>query len=72
MMLHETAVSWIRVRLAETMPAREWEETRDAFGGRLRRCISDINDQLDVVGLCRGFNKRVELLRLKEGGRLKY
>ena len=58
--------------MAESVPAREWEETRDDFGARLRRCISEINDQLDVDGLGRGFNKRVKVLCERKGGRLKY
>ena len=72
MMLHETAVSWMRVRLAETVPVREWQETREQYADRLRRCVADINDRLDVDGLCRGFNKRVATLRKKKGGRLKW
>ena len=71
LMLHETSVSWLRYRLAETVPKRSWEETPEAFGIRLRLCAADINAKLDVEGLCRGFPKRVQKLLDKKGGRLK-
>ena len=70
-MLHETAVSWLRLRLERTVPNACWRETPEAFAARLRRCCADINATLDVEGLCRDFPKRVQMLLEKEGGRLK-
>ena len=70
LMLHETAVSWIRVRLARTVPARAWEETREAFAARLKRVGEEINGTLDVEGLCREFPARIEALVAKKGDRL--
>ena len=70
-MLHETAMAWLRLRLAKTTPPRAWEETVDAFCARLTKCCAYINEHYDVEGLCRGFLERVELLRELEGGRLK-
>ena len=71
MMLHETAVSWLRVRLSESLPKRCWEETPEKFAERLRGCCSRVNTDLDVEGLCKGFPKRIETLKLKQGGRLR-
>ena len=53
------------------MPQRPWEETPEAFAGRLRQCCADINAQLDVDGLCRAFPKRIDQLVERQGGRLK-
>ena len=36
MMLHETAVAWIRRGLTRSLPPKPWEETIEAFGARLR------------------------------------
>ena len=71
LMLHETAVSWLRHRLTETLPQRAWEETPEAFGSRLRECCATINATLDVESLCKDFPARIEKLVEKNGGRLK-
>lgn len=71
LMLHETAVAWLRQRLAATLPSRAWEETPAAFGARLRMCALFINKQYDVEGLCRAFPRRVQALAAAKGGRLK-
>ena len=60
--LQETAVSWLRKRLEQSTPKKCWEETREAYGRRLKRCCDDINKDCDVEGLCRGFPKRIKLL----------
>ena len=70
LMLHETAVSWIRLRLARSVPAKAWEETREAYATRLKRICDEINDTLDVEGLCRSFLHSVAKLIDQEGGRL--
>ena len=70
-MLHETAVSWLRVRLEASLPKRSWEETPQAFAIRLRHCCAEINAELDVEGLCRAFPTRIQKLVEAEGGRLK-
>ena len=56
-MLHETAVSWLRVRLERTLPSACWRD--------------DVNANLGVEALCRDFPKRVQLLLDQGGGRLK-
>ena len=71
LMLHETAVSWLRVRLERTLPSACWRETTEAFGTRLRACCADVNANLGVEALCRDFPKRVQLLLDQGGGRLK-
>jgi len=71
LMLHETAVSWIRLRLGKTVPAKPWEETRAEYAARLKMICEDINSNLEVEALCRGFQKRIQKLVDREGGRLK-
>ena len=71
MTLHETAVSWVRKRLAVTTPKKKWLETREEYSTRLKRCCDKVNAECDVEGLCRQYPKRLKLLKDKEGGRLK-
>ena len=68
---HETAVAWIRVRLAQTTPKRCWEETREQFRARLKHVVDTINATCDVAGLCRDLPKRVDALKEAQGGRIK-
>ena len=67
---HETAVAWLRQRLAASLPPRCWEETRAAYRARLKRCCDEINASCDVEGLCREFPQRLRTLQEAEGGRL--
>ena len=69
-LLHETAVSWLRTRLTRSTPKNCWEETREQYGRRLKRCCEEVNNECDVEGLCRGFPKRLKRLEETEGGRL--
>jgi hypothetical protein len=71
-LLHETAVSWLRCRLGRSAPAQSWLETREQYGARLKRCCDEINKDLDVDDLCRAFPKRCKLLDDAEGGRLRH
>ncbi len=71
LMLHETAVSWLRFRLERSLPKRCWEETPEAFGARLRACCAQVNAELNVDGLCRAFPERIRKLKGRKGGRLK-
>ena len=70
-MLHETAVSWLRVRMEASLPKRSWEETPHAFATRLRQCCAQINAEFDVEGLCHAFPARIQKLKDAKGGRLK-
>ena len=71
-LLHETAVSWIRYREIQSRIRQPWLETVPQFTTRLRGIVQDINDTLDVDGLCRQLPKRIEQLVACEGDRLKY
>ena len=69
-LVHETAISWVKLREGRTKPARPWEETREAFTARIRGIVQEVNASCDVEGLCRGFTKRLEELVEHKGGRL--
>ena len=69
-MLHETAVSWIRLRLARSVPAKAWEETREQYTARLKSICREINETLDVEGLCRALPARIAKLVERKGDRL--
>ena len=68
--LHETAVSWIRWRETLNRTTRPWEETAEHLAGRLKEAVQDINDTLDVEGLCRAFPRRLQKLVETRGERL--
>ena len=69
-MLHETAVSWMRSRLERTVPKRAWDETVDAYRSRLKQCAAYINSNYNIENLCRELPARLEELRKRKGGRL--
>ena len=69
-LLHETAISWVKLREGRTKPARPWEETREAFKVRMRGIAQEVNAHCDVEGLCQGFVKRLEEVVELKGGRL--
>ena len=71
-LLHETSVSWLRHRLAQSTPKKCWAETRSEYGRRLKRCCEQVNKDLDVEGLSKQLPKRLKLLKDKLGDRLKY
>ena len=62
----------MRLRLARAVPAKPWDESRQAYAPRLKRVREDIiNSTLDVEGLCRAFLRRAEeKLVANKGGRL--
>ena len=70
-MLHETGVAWMRVRLAKTVPRNAWEEVRDAYRTRLKSCAAYSNVHYDVEGLCRPLPERLQELAAREGDRLR-
>ena len=72
LMLHETAVAWVRKALSKSVPKQEWQETRDEFAHRLKQTARYINEELNVEGLCRGFPVRVKKLSDAGGQKLKY
>ena len=42
-LLHETAVSWIRLRVASTVPSKAWLDTKEQYASRLRTDVGNIN-----------------------------
>jgi hypothetical protein len=70
-MLHETAVAWIRRKFTETTPRRPWQETREQYAARLRRVVTQINSTHQVGGLCRKLGFRVDELIRRQGDRLR-
>ena len=69
-MLHETAVSWMRVRLTKDVPKKAWEETSEAYRTRLKACAGYINASHDVEGLCKALPRRLADLERRQGDRL--
>ena len=71
-LLHETAVAWIRNSLSKCVPEKPWKETRQQYAARLRSVVADCNCRHDVVGLCRGLPGRLHELQRRQGGRLTF
>ena len=71
LMLHETAVAWIRKRLQAALPKKPWEESEDGFKERMRNAVSYVNSNHDVAGLCKELPSRIDKLLEAEGGKLK-
>ena len=58
-LLHETAVSWLRRQEEETRPVRPWEESPRELEQRLQQAVRWVNQNYDVRGLCRGLPGRL-------------
>jgi hypothetical protein len=69
-LLHETAVSWMRYILNQTTPANAHKETRAEYATRLREACRTVNANHNVDGLCRQFLGRVQEVRYRDGDRL--
>ena len=69
-LLHETAVAWIRRRETRTRPEEPWKESPQDFGVRLRSIAQDINNKCNVEGLCRQLPRRLVDLADRAGDRL--
>ena len=70
LMLHETAVSWIRYEEQMTRPKEPWKETVAEFASRMKAIALDINKRHKVDNLCKGLPKRVRMLLDAEGDRI--
>jgi len=68
-LLHEAAISWVKLRESKTKPQRPWEESREAFTVRMRGIAQEVNAHCDVEGLCKGFVKRLKQVVELKGGR---
>ena len=70
LLLHETAVSWMRVQLAKTRPKKDWEETVGQYVSRLKAAAAHINANHNVEGLGKEWPQRLHDLDAAEGDRL--
>ena len=52
--------------------AKPWEETPEQFATRLKAVVQEINDTLNVEGLCRAFKQRVQKLLDRDGDRISH
>ena len=57
------------LRLSRSTPAKCWQESREAYGRRLKRCCEEVNKECDVESLCKGLRKRMKLLQDRDGDR---
>ena len=69
-LLHETAVAWLRNRLSKSVPAKAWEESVQEYRTRLRSCAAHVNQNYDVDSLCRDLPARLRDLHRRGGDRL--
>ena len=70
--LHETAVAWIRAQLRREKPVVvPWEESQQQWSQRAQRVVQRINDTYNVHGLCAEFPQRLEKLVAGKGERLR-
>ena len=70
-LLHETAISWLRREEEKSRPLRPWEETPEELNRRIQLIVSRINREFDVRGLCMEFPDRLTaLVRTTHGDRL--
>ena len=71
LMLHETAVAWVRRKLERCLPAEPWKETRAEFKAHLKTVARYINENFDVDGLTHALPERLEAVAAASGGRIK-
>ena len=70
-LLHETAISWLRAQVAKTTPKRSWEETPNQFAKRLKAGVDHANANYNILGLSKEFPDRLkDLVRVTDGDRL--
>ena len=68
MLLHETAISWLRREEEKSRPVVPWEETPQELAARLQRAVDHINTTFQVRGLSLEFPDRLKLLGEKTKG----
>ena len=66
--LHETAISWLRSEEAESRQVAPWNETPEELEKRLQQAVARINKDFDVRGLCMEFPDRLYHLSKKTYG----
>ena len=71
LLLHETAVSWFRLRMSKERPVcLPWHETDAQWIARARKVCDAINYTYDVPSLCRAFPDRLSRALECDGERL--
>ena len=60
----------MKARLVKTTPPRVWQESREAFGARVRAAAVYVNRECDVEGLCGSFVERLQEVVARNGDRL--
>ncbi len=70
-LLHETAIAWLRRQEEKSRPTAPWQETTKELERRLQKAVKHINATHDVRGLCMEFNQRLsDLVHKTMGDRL--
>ena len=70
-LLHETAVAMFRNRLRREKPVvLPWLETQDQWATRAEKVVQWMNQNCNLVGLCRKFPERLHELVARGGDRL--
>ena len=69
-LLHETAVSWLRREEEKTRPRAPWLETPVELERRMLAAVRHINKEFDVHGLTMQFPERLHTLVVTDGDRL--
>ena len=68
--LRETAVSWIRLRLASTVPSKAWLETKEQYICSRHRGAWTTSMRMWVSRVCaKASQKRLDLVIEAKGGR---
>ena len=67
-LLHETAISWLRRREEATRPTKPWEETPHDVAARLQAAVCHVNAHFEVRALCMEFPQRLHDIVNKTAG----
>ena len=71
LLLHETAVAWLRKRLRTSRPEVDpWEETQEMWSRRAQQAVRCVNQSYNVAGLCRELRSRLQACVGGDGERL--
>jgi hypothetical protein len=71
LMLHETAVAWVRLKIGRSTPAQPWLETPEQFKARMQQVCREVNAEYEVENLCRELPSRLKDLKDRGGDKLK-
>ena len=67
-LLHETAIAWMRPLLFKTRPSKPWEETPQQFATRIHDAVAYVNANYEVSRLCKEFPDRLMALATETHG----